>query len=179
MANYIQIVPFIKKWEGEYGNDPDDAGGETRMGITYKTWTSVFGDTHDRFMAMSDADWGTVFKKLFWDPMHGDEINSQIIAEIMVDWMWCSGKTSPAKRLQTVLVQNFKCAIGIDGALGRQTVQAINSVDEKALLKLIVDQRFDFLNDIVAARPQNQKFLKGWQNRINDLLKEFAPGMIG
>lgn len=52
MATYTNITSFIKKWEGEYGNDPDDAGGETRKGITYTTWVSVFGDTHERFMAM-------------------------------------------------------------------------------------------------------------------------------
>lgn len=171
MANHTHITPFIKKWEGEYGNDPDDAGGETRKGITYKTWVSVFGDTHERFMAMSDDDWNFIFRKLFWDPMHGDEINSQIIADIIVDWMWCSGKKSPGKRVQTVLVQDFGCQIDIDGAIGKQSIRAINSIDEKALLKAIVEERFDFLNEICEARPQNQKFLKGWQNRINDLLK--------
>lgn len=171
MAIHTSITPFIKKWEGEYGNDPDDAGGETRKGITYKTWKSVFGDTHERFMAMSDDDWNHIFKKLFWDPMHGDDFKSQRVAEIMVDWMWCSGKKSPGKRLQTVLVQDFGCHIDIDGAIGKQTVRAINSVDEKKLIEAILEERFDFLDDIVVARPVNKKFLKGWQNRIHDLVK--------
>ena len=174
MAVYSNITPFIKKWEGDYGNDPDDAGGETRKGITYKTWQSVFGDSHDRFMNMSDEDWNHVFRKLFWDPMHGDEIKSQTIADLMVDWIWCSGKKTPVKRLQTILVQDFGCQIDIDGSVGKQTIRALNSVDEKKLLEEIYEERLDFLNDLVATRPQNQKFLKGWQNRINDFMQHYA-----
>lgn len=124
MANHKNIDPFIKKWEGEYGNDPDDAGGETRKGITWKTWQSIFGDSHGRFMAMTDEDWGTVFKKLFWDPIHGDEFHSQRVANVMVDWMWCCGRKSPGKRLQTILVQDFGCQIDFDGAVGKQTIKA-------------------------------------------------------
>lgn len=178
MAVHTHITPFIKKWEGEYGNDPDDAGGETRKGITYKTWKAVFGDTHDRFMEMKDEDWNFIFKKLFWDPMRGDTIQSQLVANIMVDWMWCSGKKSPAKRLQTVLVQDFGCHIDIDGAIGKQTIRALNSVDEKKLAEAILEERFDFLNDICVTRPQNKKFLKGWQNRIKDLMKSFDHTVV-
>ena len=171
MAASYNIITFILKWEGDYGNDPDDAGGETRKGITWKTWQSVFGDTHDRFMAMSDDDWGQVFKKLFWDPLHGDEIASRKVAEMMVDWMWCSGKKIPGRLLQTILVQNFGCQIDIDSVIGKQTIMAINSVDAEKLFNLLTEERMDYLEDIVVARPQNKKFLSGWKNRVNALVE--------
>jgi lysozyme family protein len=53
MADYKVIIPFIRKAEGGYVNDPDDAGGETNAGITYNVWKTFFGDTHDRFLKMS------------------------------------------------------------------------------------------------------------------------------
>ncbi|HTF04287.1 MAG TPA: glycosyl hydrolase 108 family protein [Bacteroidia bacterium] len=174
MADCTQIVPFIKKWEGEYGNDPDDAGGETRKGITYNTWKSVFGDTHDRFMAMSDDDWTAIFKKLFWDRIMGDQINSQSVANLLVDWVWTSGTKTPSKITQQLLIDNFGSTIAADGAFGKLSVAALNAVDQKKLFDLIVQRRFKFLDDIVAARPQNQKFLKGWQNRINDLVAKYG-----
>lgn len=174
MADCTEIVPFIKKWEGEYGNDPDDAGGETRKGITYKTWTSVFGDTHDRFMAMGDEDWTAVFKKLFWDKMLGDQIHGQKIANIMADWIWCSGTKSPFKILQNILINEFGSTVVADGSFGKFTLAALNSVDEHRLFEAIVEKRMKFLNDIVIARPKNQKFLKGWQNRINNLVEEYG-----
>ena len=29
MADYTKLVPFIKKWEGGFGNHPKDKGGAT------------------------------------------------------------------------------------------------------------------------------------------------------
>jgi len=34
---FLDSMQFIFKWEGEYINDPNDAGGETKYGIT-KRW---------------------------------------------------------------------------------------------------------------------------------------------
>ena len=30
---FLDFLPFIFEWEGGYGNDPDDPGGETKYGI--------------------------------------------------------------------------------------------------------------------------------------------------
>lgn len=174
MATYTNIIPFIKQWEGNYGNNPDDAGGETREGITYTTWQSVFGPTHDRFMAMADADWDTIFKQLFWDRVYGDQINSQAVAEVMVDWAWCSGPGAPAKSVQAQLVQNFGSKIAIDGMIGMQTVNAINAVDGQALAEALVKDHLAFVASIPAQDDPNDVFLKGWQNRINALASQLG-----
>ena len=170
MANSMNICPFIMKWEGNYGNDPDDLGGETRKGITYKTWKSVFGDTHDRFMKMSDEDWNKVFHDLFWSKIQGDSINSQRIANIMADWVWTSGVKNPCKHLQAILFKNG-ADIAVDGEVGPKTIAALNSMNEDRLWDAIVKDRFNYLDSICTARPTNKKFLRGWQNRISDLIK--------
>src|ERR1035437_10952947 len=91
MANGLKIIPFIKIAEGGWVNDPNDAGGETNKGITYSVWIANFGNTHSRFMTMSDADWFLIFKKNYWDKILGDQIKSQRIADMIVDWVWGAG----------------------------------------------------------------------------------------
>lgn len=34
MADYKLLVPFIRKWEGGFVNDPYDKGGATNAGVT-------------------------------------------------------------------------------------------------------------------------------------------------
>jgi lysozyme family protein len=170
MSDYKRMIPFIKKAEGGWVNDPDDSGGETNKGITYSTWKSMFGDTHDRFMAMSDDDWGLIFKKLYWDVMLGDQIKSQRISDVIVDWVWGSGKHYSEADVQDILIHAFGQHLTEDGNFGTQTIASINSVDEETLYNDIVAKRFWFFDQCVVTKPTNAKFLQGWKNRLNNLI---------
>jgi lysozyme family protein len=176
MADYKIIIPFIRKAEGGYVNDPDDAGGKTNAGITYKVWNTFFGDTHDRFLKMTDDDWGTVFKKGYWDKMQGDNINSQRVADIIVDWVWGSGTYYPEADVQDILIHSFGQHITQDGAFGQHTIDAINAVDEKQLFDAIYNKRLWFFDQCVLSHPTNSKFLQGWKNRLNNLVT-FETGL--
>jgi len=172
MADYKHIIPFIKKAEGGYVNDKDDAGGETNKGITWKTWLSVFADnTHDKFLAMSDEDWELIFKHNYWNKMCGDDIHSQRIADMIVDWVWGSGKHYPEADVQDILIHAFGQHIAEDGDFGQATINAINSVDEETLFNDIVAKRFWYFDQCVVAHPTNAKFLQGWKNRLNHLIQ--------
>ena len=170
MADYRHLVPFIRRAEGGYVNDPNDAGGETFAGVTYQTWKSFFGDTHDRFMAMSDEDWGIIFKKGFWDLALADSINSQRIADVTVDWIFNSGKHYPEANIQDILIHTFGAQIAEDGSFGPATIEVINSVDEQQLWDAIIAKRLWYFDAVVAAHPTNQKFLQGWKNRVQNLI---------
>lgn len=170
MANYKEIIPFILKAEGGWVNDPSDSGGETNKGITYSTWKSFYGDTHERFMKMFQDDWNQIFKTLYWDKIKGDDINSQRLANILVDWVWGSGFAYPPAHLQIIL-NEMGNNLTVDGSIGKMTIQALNKVNEQKLWDRLVKDRFDFLDDIVKKNPKNQKFLQGWKNRMNNLIK--------
>jgi lysozyme family protein len=179
MADFKHIIPFIRRAEGGWVNDPLDAGGETNSGIIYSVWTSVFGtDAHDRFMAMSDADWGIIYKKLYWDQTLGDQIQSQRIADIIVDWVWGSGKHYPEIDIQDILIHSFGAHIGEDGDFGPATIAAINATDEQQLWDAIVAKRFWFLDQCVVAHPTNARFLQGWKNRMNHLITFETTGQL-
>lgn len=171
MADSKHIITFIWKWEGYGGTLEGDSGGETRKGVTYATWCSMFGNqAHERFQTMSDMDWNEVFHQTFWNQILGDQIASQRIADILVDWIWGSGKHYPEVDVQTILNSLFGEHLAVDGNFGQHTIEAINRADEQSLWDDIVKKRFEYLEGCVKAHPVNERFLQGWKNRLNDLI---------
>jgi len=45
----------------------------------------------------------------------------------------------------------------------------VNARNPRELFDMIKIARFDFIEDICRSRPANNKFKRGWMNRINDL----------
>lgn len=164
MANHKILESFVLKWEGGFVNDKDDLGGATNMGVTLATYRSVFGNkkTVKDLKRMTRVQWGVIFKKYYWDKWKADDIKDQNVANILVDWLWCSGSYG-IKIPQKVL------GVSIDGIVGTKTIASINARDGKKLFDTIKQERKDYIDRICQARPQNMKFKKGWLNRINSL----------
>ena len=169
MANVYKLAPFILKWEGGFVNDPDDLGGATNKGITIGTFTEYKkrkgqkAPTVTDLKNISDAEWHDVFKSLYWDRWKADEIENQSVANILVDWVWASG-VHGIKRPQKLL------GVTADGLVGAKTIAAVNAADPKKLFDAIKADREKFIDEICKARPKNEKYRRGWMNRINDLM---------
>lgn len=168
MAKVDLLVPFILRWEGGYVNDPDDLGGATNKGITIATYrfyrrqkgykTTTINDLKN----ISDAEWMDVLKTLYWDKWKADLITSQCIANILVDWVWASGSYG-IKRPQRIL------NVAADGIVGPKTLMAVNIYpNQRELFGKIKADRVKYIDEIIASRPANAKFKKGWLNRINE-----------
>ena len=187
MADMHHMIPHILRWEtGKikgsketleeyfarckktgYGNDPADLGGATMCGVTiatYRAWRKKRGinsTTVADLKAISFNDWYALLKETFWDKWQADKINNQWIAEMVVDWMWGSGKygiTEPQKVLGVVA----------DGIVGKKTLAAINNhAVPKALWNELKSARIRYYERICIQRPLNHKFLRGWKNRVN------------
>lgn len=167
MADYRKLKPFILKWEGGFVNDKNDLGGATNKGVTLATFRSVYGQnmTVTDLKNITDAQWEHIFKTCYWDKWKGDEIKDQNVANILVDWTWCSGAYG-IKIPQRVL------GVSVDGVVGGKTIAALNARDGKALFKELKEERIAYIDRICQTRPQNKKFRNGWLNRINSLKYE-------
>ena len=167
MADYRKLKPFILRWEGGYINDQADLGKQTNKGVTLSTYRSVFGKnkTVSDLKKITDEQWEFIFKKFYWDKWKADYIKDQNVANILVDWLWCSGSYG-IKIPQRVL------GVSVDGIVGSKTIAAINARDGRELFDTIKHERKDFIDRICQARPQNRKFKNGWMNRINSLAYE-------
>lgn len=170
MASVDRLLPYILRWEGGYVNDPDDAGGATNKGVTIGTWRKVGYDKDgdgdidvDDLKLLTDADVrDRVLKPHYWDRWRADEIRSQSVANILVDWVWGSGAYG-VKIPQRVL------GVAVDGIVGPKTIAAVNACDARRLFEQIKEERRAYIERICVARPANRKFRKGWLNRLEDL----------
>ena len=173
MANVYNLVPFILKWEGGFVNDPVDLGGATNMGVTISTWRSVGYDKDgdgdidvaDLKLLSRDDVVKRVLKPHYWDRWRADEIKSQSVANILVDWVWGSGKYG-------ITIPQRILGVKIDGVVGPITLRAINEADPKLLWEKIFEARRKYIDDICKSRPANNRFKKGWLNRLNALKYE-------
>lgn len=177
------LVPFILSWEGGFSDNINDRGGPTNKGITFKTYESVFGSgvTVSDLRRISDEQWMHVFKIYVWNMWKADEIISQSLANILVDWIWASGN-GVIKIVQGLL------GLKQDGIVGEKTVSAINGEDMEDLFGEIMTLRKIYINNIVdrsvrayenkigrEATPEEKmektqmQFRSGWMNRINSI----------
>lgn len=166
----MKLVPFILKWEGGFVDDPDDLGGATNKGVTIGTWKSCGYDkdgdgdidVDDLHLLTREDVVSRVLKPHYWDRWKADDIKSQSVANILVDWIWASG-VNGIKIPQQVL------GVTVDGIVGTKTLAALNARNPKELFEKIKEARVQFIEDICRKRPANNKFKKGWLNRINNL----------
>lgn len=165
MADYRILKPFILKWEGGFVNDPNDSGGATNKGVTLATYRRYKGEdaTVADLKAITDEDWTAIYKQMYWDKFKADQIASQTVANLCVDWLWMSG-TKAIKYVQRLIGATE------DGIVGKQTLARLNAKGDGLVLP-IYNYRKDFYHRIVASRPSQKRFLRGWINRLNALME--------
>lgn len=189
MASIDKLIPFILKWEGGFVNDPTDRGGATNKGVTIATYEAYCRQkglprpTVEQLKNIPDAHWRDIIKTMFWDKWHADDIHSQKVANILVDWVWLSG-VHGIKKPQALL------GVKADGIVGNKTLSAVNFADPEELFAALYQERVKFINAIVArsvaayekkiGRPATEKellkytqkrFAKGWLNRLAEIKK--------
>ena len=166
MANYRNLIPIILNLEGGFSNNSSDSGGATMKGVTlstYKDFCRMKGKpepTVRELRNISDKEWEEIFKLLYWDKWQADKINNQSIANFLVDWLWNSGKYG-------IVIPQKVLNVTQDGVVGKVTLWAINSSNQRHLFSLLKAARLEYVRELVNKNQSQQKFLKGWENRIN------------
>ena len=179
--------------EGGYVNDPVDEGGETYRGITRKYhpdwpgWAIV--EKHKQadppnFKTRLDNDQQLyqlvkqVYRRHYWDPIRGDELPNQHLANKVFDTGVNQGVATSVRYLQEGLNllnrnENDYADIEVDGKLGDQTMMTLKSFLELEsgqpdyLLKILNVLQAHFYIDIMRRKPSQQKFARGWLNRVD------------
>lgn len=176
MANYKLIIPHVKKNEGGLADTLKDTNPaknpspiknpktglfyHTNKGIIWGTWVAwskkkgIAVDAQ-RWYKMSDADWESVMKTLYWDAVYGDKINSQAVAEILFEAVWGGSAKSLIVYLQTYL-RNAGYNIAVDGAMGKETYTALNEFTKND------KKHAQLIKDLTAKRLATLKTLGSW-----------------
>lgn len=178
MSLFNTWTSHVLRWEGGYVNDPADSGGETNRGVTWEYFQEVarpalgISPSKSAFLQLQPVQVMQILSH-FWNTSEAYKINDQALAVSYADAAWHSGKYTATWHLQQAINQAGS-RIGIDGDFGGETERGANQVGGKALPAFLAI-REDFYRRLAVSRPKDQKFLKGWLNRLNSLKSWVLP----
>jgi lysozyme family protein len=78
----------------------------------------------------------------------------------LVDWRWLSGSYG-------IKIPQRLLGVVPDGVVGPKTIAAVNAADPKKLFDDIKAARVQYINDIIVKTPTNERFRRGWMNRLD------------
>lgn len=135
--------------EGNYSNDPNDPGGETRWGISKRSYP------HLAIASLSRDDAKKIYRRDFWDRIHGDKLHDGVAFQLF-DFAVNSG-------IETA-VRYFQRALGVadDGQFGPVSQASADKTSESDQIMRLNAERLDFMTRL-SVWPS---FGKGWARRI-------------
>ena len=184
MTPEIFIADYIKRWEGGLSLDPNDNGNwflygakaqkkgqgifvGSKYGVTGATLSAYRGKrsiTAAEMAALSLEEACDIALKLFYSGPGLDRLSWNRVTASVLDFGWGAGPVASIKLLQDLL----DC--GVDGKIsaGGETSRAFAKVlakGEEFLAGAWWAMREEFYEDLVARRPSDAIYLKGWDNR--------------
>jgi lysozyme family protein len=167
--NFDKSFSLLLKSEGGWTGPSGlkgDPGGETNYGVTKRVWEAYVGHSVDTLKDLTPDDVKPLYQKQYWNPVHGDEL------PIGLDFLVFSFGVNAGTGRSVKVLQS---ALGIvqDGALGPNTLKAIQSADSASLIEKFSQAKINFYQSL----PTFATFGKGWTNRVNAEKAE-ALGML-
>ena len=163
MDRFERIFDYLLKVEGGYSNDKNDKGGETKCGIIEEE-ARDFGYKGDMQDLTKDFAKNIYLKKYYLGNKL-DKVANDKVALSVCDFIVNSGAWG-AKKAQAAL-NELGFDLRVDGILGEKSLAALNEVDEAKFLEKYHDLQRRFYRVIVANKPSQKVFLKGWLNRVD------------
>lgn len=146
---FLKLIERVLGHEAGYVNDPDDPGGETKWGISKRSYP------HINIAELSRDDAIAIYYRDFWLKIMGDRFQDGIAYQLL-DSAVNSGIIQSIRFLQR--------AIGVadDGVFGPHSQRVLQATSESDFIMLFISERLDFMT-----RLRNwPNHGKGWARRI-------------
>ena len=155
MADFESALKKTLRFEGGYSNDPSDPGGETKFGVSKRSYPNL------DIASLTIADAAAIYRKDYWTY---DSVQSQAVAEKVFDMAVNMGPNEAHSLLQRSL-NYFGKKLTEDGKFGPSTLAAVNTVDSEKLLAELRARWAFRVAKLIQKRPVMTKFALGWCRR--------------
>ncbi len=145
---FEKTLQFVLQKEGGYVNDPHDLGGETNKGITHQTYNSYRKSKNLPIQSVkyiSDDEVKDIYYNNYYKASGADQISDPQLS-----------------------AYTFDTAVNMGVSRAKTFLKNSNGNPE-----IFEKLRRDKYEEFVKAKPDQKKYLQGWNNRVNDL-KEFS-----
>jgi len=158
--NWNKSFDLVIVNEGGYVDNKLDPGGATNWGCTQAVWEGYIGHkvSVDDMKALTKEDVKPLYKKRYWDAIHGDAIPSGL-DYCLFDCAINSGVNRSSKIIQEIV------GVFADGAIGNNTVSAITQLNPITAINEFCDKRQAFLESLKTFPV----FGKGWSKRVSEV----------
>ena len=158
--NWDKSFDLVMVNEGGFVDNKLDPGGATNWGCTQAVWEKYIGHTVtvDDMKALTKEDVKPLYKRNYWDAIHGDALPSGL-DYCLFDAAINSGVSRSSKWIQEIV------GVFADGAIGNNTVSAIAQINPVTLINEFCDKRQAFLESLKTFPV----FGKGWTQRVKEV----------
>lgn len=178
--NFDKSLRFVLADEGKFSDIPADKGGPTSLGITLKTLMDYHAhfdygdfdrdgdiDIDDIRLLDEPEEASPIYRKWFWNAVKGDDL------PVGVDYVTFDSAVNHGPKNAGIFLQRavnrLKLILRIDGVIGPVTIQNALGRDRQILIADTLRERDIFYRKIVAQDPIQEKFFRGWQNRLSHI----------
>ena len=155
LTKFEDIIEVVLEHEGGYVNDPKDPGGETNFGIAKRSHPDV-----DIANLTKDGA-KEIYKEHYWVKNKVESLSEEL-RHIYFDMCVNQGRGTAVKILQRAI--NAKGGnLKVDGGFGSGTKAALDKYTPE--LERCRMYRVKHYMDIVARKPEQERFLYGWFRR--------------
>jgi lysozyme family protein len=149
----------LLKEEGGYVNDKKDRGGETKYGVSKRSYPQV--DIKNLTLEQASL----IYHRDFYLPMRCDKFVDDAVAVEVLEQSVNIGKKTVIFFIQIVAAAHGE-NITMDGYMGDKTVQAANRIPPSSLLTCLKSLAIAHYMELVKENPPMGRYLKGWIKRV-------------
>ena len=163
MANFLEAIEKIRKYEGGYVNSPHDFGGETNHGISKRQYPEL------DIKALTWEDAAAIYRRDYWGRLSLDKVSNQAVAEELMDIAVNQGTPYAALSAQHMLnlLVPGEPSLKEDGLMGSKTMDAINQYQfPRTLVKALNGMQFLRYARICEENSDQEYNFRGWLERV-------------
>lgn len=151
---FSEAIGIVLQHEGGYVNDKDDPGGETKYGISKRS----FPQYDIKNLSIDDAT--DIYKRHYWEKSKSEKVKSELRLDYF-DMCVNMGQGNAVKVLQKAVNNAPGDKIAVDGRIGPMTIKASNRVSVQRIRSF----RVLYYAKLIMKNPTLEKYWYGWFKR--------------